>query len=282
MNVLAPCWTAPKYYPPSCWSSYNATRRLSLKIAFLTQNITGADAYALAETQLDENAAIAAALQKKGYKYFSAYHNDAYWSKWITDDPPFKRNGVSIAVKTKTFDTCQFHDVPLSDDGNHAAIAVCRHKAFNQTVRIASVHFDSDTGGRRGKETEGLRNWLGPSSSAIDIVAGDFNQDTDTGVVQQSIMSQGFFNVLRSANASDQTHPWGANYYKNSMYGIIDHVIARGSGIRAVEGHVYNMGLWQRYPLLGGTGQPNEDNRICACVEENGSDHFAIHGVLLV
>jgi len=277
-NVLAPCWASPAYYPVQCTANLDATSRRSLVIQTL-KAIPDVDFYALQETQIDENPHLELGLGK-GYTYFSVYHDDDYWKNWITSNPPFVRNGVALAVNNRKYDSCEFSALPLGT-GNRAAVAICRHRDLNRLVRIASVHFDSDYGGRRGKEAKALINWFTvPGGNYIDIIAGDFNADTDSGVIQERIMAAGFKDVLREVGIDENTHPWTTSYNGNSMWGNIDHVTARGAGISSVAGQVYNNNLWKLYPVLSGKGEPNESNRICANPEIMGSDHFPVQGTI--
>ena len=279
-NVLAPCWASPDYYPEQCTASLDATSRRSLVIQTLV-NIPDVDFYALQETQIDENPHLELGLGR-GYTYFSVYHDDDYWEKWITSNPPFVRNGVAVAVNNRKYDSCEFSAVPLGT-GNRAAVAICRHRELNQFVCIASVHFDSNYGGRRGKESKALAAWFTASGgNYVDIIAGDFNADTDSGVIQERIMAAGFKDVLREVGIDENTHPWTTSYNGNSMWGNIDHVMTRGTGIRFVAGQVYNNNLWTLYPVLVGKDEPNEPNLICANLEKTGSDHFPLHGTIHV
>jgi endonuclease/exonuclease/phosphatase family metal-dependent hydrolase len=278
-NVLAPCWASPTYYPSPCAAALDAdTRRAS--VLRTLRALPDVDAYALQETQIDENPLLAAGLGRD-YTYFAAYHDDTYWSSWITPAPAFARNGVALAINNKTFDNCTFTDLPLGT-GNHAAVAVCRHKALRRLVRIASVHLDSDYGGRRGKEARALAAWFSGGTNAIDLIAGDLNADTDTGVVQQRITAAGFTDVLRAVGVDENTHPWTSSYNGNSMFGNIDHVMARGKGVRATGGQVHTNDLWTIHPVLGGSGEPNESQRICANLQLTGSDHFPVDGTITV
>lgn len=280
-NVLAPCWASPAYYPAQCAASLDANARRSLVIQTL-KAMPEVDFYTLQETQIDQNPLLHAGLGTRSYSYFAAYHDDNYWSSWITADPPFARNGVALAVNNAKYDTCRFSALPLGT-GNQAVVAICRHKTLNRFVRIASVHLDSDYSGRRGKEARALADWFTASSgNYIDIIAGDFNADTNSGVIQQRIMAAGFKDVLREVGIAENTHPWTSSYNGNSMYGNIDHVVARGRGVTYTGGRVYHNNLWSTYPVLAGSGEPNESMRICANLQLTGSDHFPVHGTISV
>lgn len=279
-NVLAPSWASPSYYPPMCVADLAPDRRRAAVIQNL-QLFKEVDFFALQETQAGENELLAAGLGV-GFNYYATYHDDTYWASWITQDPPFVRNGVAIAVNKAKYDNCSFRDVALGT-GNRAAIATCRNKALNRSVRFTSTHLDSDYGGRRGKEAKALGDWYGASAgNVIDIIAGDFNSDTNSGVVQQRIINRGFTDVLRAVGIAENTHPYTVSYNANSNYGNIDHVVARGAGVVPHSGWVYSNGLWALYPPLNGNGEPNESLRICDNLYITGTDHFPVEGVVSV
>ena len=284
MNILAPCWASPSDYPSQCVGLLDTSRRRAALLNFIDDNKSTADALTFQETQTSENAWLSQRLTSgsEAFYYYSANHDDDYWARWITQDPPFQSNGVAIAVSKAKYDSCTFVDYPLGT-GNHAAIATCRNKSLDTFVRMASVHLDSDRGGRRKKESAALRSWFTDSSGAyIDIIAGDFNASTSAGVVHIELTSGAHFvDVLAATGHPEQTHPYSTGYNGNTMYGPIDHVLARGAGVTPSEGTIYDSNLWTQYPNLNGANDdPNEALRICANLQAIGSDHYYISGTI--
>lgn len=281
-NVLAPCWAAPEYYPDQCPDSLDAdTRRESVREVLL-EAAPSTDFFALAETEKDWNDYFAKALSNH-FDYFSAYHDDSYWESWITEDPPFARNGVAIAVNNQKYQDCSFADVALGT-GNHVAFVSCTHKALNREVRVASVHFDSDTGGRRAKEAKALGSMVfdGSDAGSIDIIAGDFNGNTATGPLHNILIKTLKFVDVKAAVGLPidiQTHPYTTAYNQNKNYGNIDHIVARGEGLSFADAQVNDGGVWDDY-AEGRGGDVLEDPRACAYMDGYGSDHFSVEATL--
>lgn len=279
MNILAPCWAAPSYYPATCANLLDTSSRRGAILYFANNNKNKADFLTFQETQESENEWLRGQLGNQWY-YFAAYHDDTYWASWITENPPFERNGVSIAVPKSKYDSCSFMDLPLGT-GNHVAIAICRNILTNKMLRVASVHLDSDYGGRRKKESKSLRAWFGDEPGVYkDIIAGDFNAATDSGVIQSDLINGArFVDVLTTTGNPQQTHPYTTSYNSNGMWGPIDHVISRGLNVVPVESKIYDSGLWVTYPTgTGANSDPNEEPRICANLHLIGTDHFYISG----
>jgi hypothetical protein len=109
-------------------------------------------------------------------------------------------------------------------------------------------------------------------------VAGDFNTDTDGGVVKSRLLDRpGFVDVHKALGVALPTHPWTSSYNSNSMWGIIDHVVARGRSVTPAAAATYDLSVWLAFPVLSGQ-DANEPPRICATMQGNGADHFAVAG----
>jgi endonuclease/exonuclease/phosphatase family metal-dependent hydrolase len=291
-NILAPLWADPSLYPAACNGAPLTDRnaRVTRSANYLKTTVTadGAlDAIALQETQTDTNAIMSQALN--GFSYFAAYHSDSYWASYYTPSiqstlplPPAVHHGTAIAVNNQKYDSCTFVDKQLDIDGNHAAIAICRHSALNAWVRFVSVHLDSDHGGNRGKEADGLKAYLDAEIShtyATTVILGDMNADTDSGVLKSRFVNAGYRDLLRDVGLNGPTHPWSSSYNRNTQWGNIDHVLANGNVV-ASSGKIYELELYQQYPdANGATGVANENSRICLNLQHDGSDHFPVASV---
>jgi hypothetical protein len=154
---------------------------------------------------------------------------------------------------------------------------------------MVSTHFDSDSGGNRAKESDELVKLLDmapfhnahvcrSSASARRLQ----RRDTDTGGLKSRLVDQaGFKDVLRdTGNGGKITHPWSNTYNSNSMWGAIDHIMARGAAaaaVASVSSKVHDGGLFVQYP--DGVAS-NEVPRICSNFDKKGADHFAVEGVI--
>jgi len=283
-NVLAPCWASPSYYPTTCapllapWQT-----RINRCTTFVKKTFLDVDVITFQETEATINPTLAAALGN-GFQVYHAFHDDDYWSKWVTTDPPFARNGVSIGVSKTKYDQMSFKDIALGT-GCHAGVVTCRHITVNRWFRFVSCHFDSDSGGRRGKEAQTLVETLDADKTRpyVDVIAGDLNADSKVGVIKSRITDNGFLDVLRAMGIEENTSPYSTSSNGNSMWGNIDHIMVRGERFNAVAAKIHSFNLWTTFPVLGGQpGIENENLRITKNMELTGSDHFAVEGVFSV
>jgi endonuclease/exonuclease/phosphatase family metal-dependent hydrolase len=245
--------------------------RINRGIAYVQQNMLHTDFLAYQETETTINAMLDAGLGST-YQTYHVFHDDTYWANWITEDPAFNRNGVSVAVNLNKYEMCTFTNCSLGT-GNHAAVATCRNIAIQRWVRFVSVHFDSDTSSRRATESAAIVAWLNSDTSNeyIDIIAGDYNADTDAGTMKNNIINAGFVDVLRAVGIAENTSPWTGSGQN------IDHLCVRGLRTTPVSGLVHSNNLWNLYPVQGGpTGQALTDQRITSHMNITGSDHFPI------
>lgn len=270
-NILAPCWASSVYYPESTAPLLNRLIRRQTIIDLLKNNQSTVDVFALQEVSQIEFNYIKEALSLT-HIGFQANHSPAYWLNWITSDIPWELNGNAIFVKRDRFSTVSFEDFPASGSGNHAALFTGTIKnADGRTVRIASVHLDSDHAYNRKNEMSAvLTKWL-PLNNSTDIIAGDFNTETDATNIQSDLKKAGYFDLLEILGKAEQTHPWTSKYYGADNWGIIDHIVSRGS--TPVDGSVMNFNLFNLYPN-------DEEMRINRNLQLSGSDHFPITGTM--
>ena len=268
-NVLCPCWANPSYYPVSTALLLNRVDRRKTIIDFLKSQQKAADIIALQEVAQVEFDFFRDAL-KSNYTGFQANHSSTYWSSWITVEPPWELNGNAIFVRNDLFNNLSFQDLPTSIDGNHAALFTGIVKnSGGKTVRAASVHLDSDYPYNRKAELSAVLNAWVIRDNTCDLIAGDFNFETDAGDLRGDIKKAGYYDVLDVLGKSEQTHPWDSKYNGADNWGIIDHVISRNSS--GLDGKVMNFDLYKLYPN-------DEERRINENMKLCGSDHFPIIG----
>lgn len=279
-NVLAPSWAAPSSYAPEITPLLRPWQtRLNKTMNYVVNNMLDADFLTFQETEVTINSYISERLGMK-YEYISVFHDDSYWGSYIRVDPPFARNGVSIAVNKEKYDQCVYTDLAL-ETGNHCIIATCRNKLLNRWIRVASVHFDSDTGGNRGKESKNLVKYLDGEHN-LTIISGDFNADTDQGVIKQRVTDAGFEDVFKTLGNNNRTHPFSKSYYGNDIYGKLDHIVVRGQSYTPTNCKVHDNDLFVLFPNTQQLAEPNETPRVFANMQLVGSDHFPIEATLLV
>jgi hypothetical protein len=141
-------------------------------------------------------------------------------------------------------------------------------------------------GGRRGGEASALADLLAADNAHpryVDFVLGDFNADTDSGVIKSRLTDAGYVEVLKAVGAAGQTHPWTSSYYRNSEYGDIDHLMVHADASTPTSGVIYSNNLYTLYPAINGQqGITNENTRICLNLLYTGTDHFPVAGTVLV
>jgi len=280
-NVLAPCWASPSYYPNGALSLLTpGSTRINRGINYMIGALGEVDFWSFQETETIINDQIANGYGTALYNFFHVFHDDDYWANWITADPPFHRNGVSIGVNKNKYDQCVYVDKPLGT-GNHAAVAICRNIELNRWFRFCAVHFDSDTNTRRDLESAALKNYLASEQSHtnyVDIIAGDLNANTVSGPMYTNLIQNGFTDALSALGVTLSTAP-------GSSGSNIDHILVRvaGDGWTPTSGVVHNNNLFQLYPEVGGgQGTQNRNQRIIKNFEYTGSDHFPVSSIFVV
>jgi len=280
-NVLAPCWASPNYYPSGATSLLTPyATRINRGISYMTGALGEVDFWSFQETETIINDQLANGYGTAQYNWFHVFHDDNYWDNWITPDPVFHRNGVSIGVNKNKYDQCVFVDKPLGT-GNHAGIAICRNIQLNRWLRFCAVHFDSDDSTFRNTESAALNAYLASENSHtnyVDIIAGDLNSNTDSGPMYNNLIQNGFTDALSALGVTLSTAPGGSG-------SNIDHILVRVSneGWTPITGVVHNNNLFQLYPeVTGGQGTKNRNNRIIKNFEFTGSDHFPVSATFIV
>jgi len=274
-NILAPSWASPQFYPERSHALlFPSERRIDRVVRFLLTNLKNTDVLALQETEHGLDSRISQLLADK-YVFFSVYHDDSYWAKWVTEDRPYRRNGVAIAVKKGVFDQVTSIDLPLGT-GNHAQVVICRHIALDRWFRIVSVHFELDETDIREQEVEAVANYLrseGNGRSYVDVVAGDFNSDLDSDLFASLFFQNGFRDAHRHLDETYATHP------EKLGDDCIDHILVRGNHVEPIIATVHASDIMSAHPE---GSEAHKEERLARCLEFNGSDHFAIDTTLFV
>lgn len=271
-NVLAPCWAHPSYYPASAEPLLDRVARRRSIIDLLLAQAGTVDVIMLQEVAQAEFAFFNEAL-KQNFEGFYVNHAPTYWSSWITPVPAWEPNGNAIFVRRARFSTIAFRDLAASASGNHAALFSGVLKNSTKTVRAASIHLDSDSSQNRRQELGAVLAAWPAQASAVDVIAGDFNFETDAGNLKADISKAGYLNVLEQLGTATQTHPWTSSYNGADNWGIIDHIITRNS--TPLSGRVIDFDLFKTYPT-DEVSRINSNLRLC------GSDHFPLIGSVTV
>jgi endonuclease/exonuclease/phosphatase family metal-dependent hydrolase len=266
-NVLAPVWAAPDWYPPDMdMSLLDADDRRARITAFLSSRAADTDVFCLQEVQESEFPAFLAAVGS-GFAGAMSHNDRDWWSNWVVPEIPWAPNGTAIMVRRQAFSNLAFRDVPLSGDGNHGEIVEGVHRATGRRFRAASIHLDSDKEANRGREARALMSEFPPAAGAIDVVCGDFNEDSVTGTAGGVVKRAGFVDVLDAVGNREPTHPWSSKYNGATRWAIIDHLTLRGA--QPLSGDVLD---------FGGLAIPDELTRIESNFRTTGSDHYPVGG----
>ena len=266
-NVLAPVWAAPDWYPPDMdMSLLDAADRRAKISSLLASRAASTDVFCLQEVQESEFPAFLAAVGS-GFAGAMSHNDRDWWSNWVVPEIPWAPNGTAIMVRRQAFSNLVFRDIALSGDGDHAELVEGVHKATGRRFRAASIHLDSDKESNRGREASSRMSQVPPAAGAIDVVCGDFNEDSVTGTAGGVLKRAGFVDVLDAVGNREPTHPWSSKYNGATRWAIIDHLTVRGA--TPLSGDVLD---------FGGLSIPDELTRIEENFRTTGSDHYPVGG----
>jgi endonuclease/exonuclease/phosphatase family metal-dependent hydrolase len=267
-NVLAPVWAAPDWYPPEMdMSLLDAAYRRARITSFLASRAADTDIFCLQEVQESEFPAFLAAVGS-GFAGEMSHNDRDWWSNWVVPEIPWAPNGTAIMVRRQAFSNLVFRDIALSGDGDHAELVEGVHRATGRRFRAASIHLDSDKEANRGREARSLMSQLPPAAGAIDVVCGDFNEDSVTGTAGGVVKRAGFVDVLDAVGNREPTHPWSSSFNGATRWAIIDHLTVRGA--QPLSGDVLD---------FGGLSIADELTRIESNFRTTGSDHYPVAGL---
>ena len=247
-------------------SLLDAAYRRARITSFLASRAADTDIFCLQEVQESEFPAFLAAVGG-GFAGAMSHNDRDWWSNWVVPEIPWAPNGTAIMVRRQAFSNLVFRDIALSGDGDHAELVEGVHRATGRRFRAASIHLDSDKEANRGREARSLMSQLPPAAGAIDVVCGDFNEDSVTGTAGGVVKRAGFVDVLDTVGNREPTHPWSSSFNGATRWAIIDHLTVRGA--QPLSGDVLD---------FGGLSIPDELTRIESNFRTTGSDHYPVAG----
>ena len=271
MNIMAPSWASKSFYPKICIPSLDINQRKPLILKHIENNIEFSDFFCLQETQLSTNKWLKEYFESYNYTYDYTYHDDNYWNLWKSSDTIFEKNGVSLAINMNNYIDIKYYDLNFGT-GGHSCAAICTSKKDKKTIKIASVHLDSDNVHRRLIELENLKEWFKSESYHIGLIAGDFN----TGYKEIKTTLSDFVDLIEDK----PTYPYT---FKNSVHHSIDHILydqKRMSEENTIK--IFGSDLWQLYPKRIGYNDYYANLRLKSNLEILGSDHFYLNGKIKI
>lgn len=296
-NVLAPIFADPDSYPesvasllgtPSPRTAVVKARLASLAgDAYLNGSNIPVSAFFLQETQISfvDSFFGTGGLKANEWSVYTASNDNSYWSSYYETDPdklaayPWLAqtgdHGNTLLLRKSDFSNEQHSVMSTANTGGKANHLTASYNG--RTLRFANVHFDSDNAGKRRRETESVFAQTPLSENIIDVIAGDFNTNTDTGNIQDDLTQLGFVNAIYALGKKDRTQPYRQSYYSSLNWSSLDHFLIRSCS--AVDGYIVNLGLWETYPInVANDRDTNQDARLTAALGPggNGSDHFPV------
>ena len=262
-NVLAAPWAAPEHYPRDMDPALlDRTTRAGLVASVLAD--LDADVVCLQETTPPDLARTGLDLGDE-YDRAAAPNGAALWSNWSTPAVPWEPNGTAVLWRRSVFTDIVTGEVELSADGNVATTVCARHVGSGAPMRIMSVHLDADTPELRRAQLPVALAGFEAEVGIVDIVAGDFNEDTldtDLGVVAEN---HGFRDALSEVGNFDPTHPYARPSDDYAPIARLDHVLMRGAAPQA--GRVVDSGVWHIVVPSARLGEH---------LQRTGSDHLPV------
>jgi endonuclease/exonuclease/phosphatase family metal-dependent hydrolase len=264
-NVLAPIWAGAVWYPADMDVSLLNREYRRARTGVLLRSVR--DQFDIVCLQEVNEVELPYYLEALGPEFEGAMaFNDAtFWSDWLVPEVPWEPNGTAVIVRKARFASRHYDDVPVSNDGNHASVFEGRHRASGLTVRVQSVHLDSDSNANRIEELRALLLRYPGHPGIVDVICGDMNEDTVSGSAAGILRRGAYLDVLASIGNREATHPWSTSYYSSVRWAVIDHVLVRNA--LPVAGDVMDFGLWSI---------ADETDRIEENLRLTGSDHFPV------
>ena len=179
-NVLAAPWAAPAFYPaemdPAVLDRVDAAR--AGRAASSRSSTPTSCACRRRRRSTSPRSSPRSAPASRAH---SAPNGRELWASWSTDELPWETNGTAVLWRRDRFDDVETGALALSDDGNVATTFVGARRR----------HRHARAGGERAPRRRPSRRCGAPSCAArvraprrrrraaIDVVAGDCNEDTD-------------------------------------------------------------------------------------------------------
>jgi endonuclease/exonuclease/phosphatase family metal-dependent hydrolase len=270
-NVLAAPWAAPAFYPatmdPAVLDRDRRRRAVAARLAELD-----ADLVCLQETTTVD-LAVVVELLGDGFRAHEAPNHASLWAGWATEELAWEPNGTAIIWRADRFDDVHVGALALSADGNAATTFRARVAGIDVVLRAVSIHLDVDEPGlRRAQLPVALTHFAaGAEAVAVDVVAGDCNEDTNGTELGAITVAHGFADALTAVGDADPTHPLARPDDHYAPMARLDHVLVRGA--TPVAGRVVDA-------EVRAIEDPND--RWIEGMRRTGSDHFAVVATVAV
>jgi endonuclease/exonuclease/phosphatase family metal-dependent hydrolase len=264
-NVLAAPWALPQWYPRRMdLDVLDRVRRRELVAEAIGR--LRPDLCCLQEvTPVDLDATLAA-FGRSGSHFVS--EGRELWSNWGSVDVPWEPNGTAIVWDDERFDEIARDQVELGPHGNFAASVDIVDRVTTRTLRVVSVHLDSDDPDRRRSEIPRLLTAC--ADQPVVVIAGDYNEDTitsgsDRSRIGDAFFDVGFVDVFDSLGRRAPTHPYARPGDDWEALATIDHVLVRG--LTPSSATVVDACTW---------AIETPEARMEECLRRTGSDHLAL------
>jgi endonuclease/exonuclease/phosphatase family metal-dependent hydrolase len=113
-----------------------------------------------------------------------------------------------------------FSDLALGT-GNHTAFLEGVHNTSGRRLRIASLHLDSDRNNDRLRELRTVVAAAPVAAGAVDVLCGDFNEDSVVGSASGLLARNHYLDVLAALGNREPTHPWSTTYYMSARWAVV-------------------------------------------------------------
>lgn len=279
LNILAPNFALPKYYPPGMSNVLDhdyrrqATTRFLLNIKEMYdilafQEVTHGQQAQSCGCTYDEYTHLKELLDDEFFSMFYS-HDKHYWN----DYGGYVPNGNALFFRRSTFSEPEWSDIPLHT-GNHAILGEVTHLPTMRKLRVLNIHLDSEYEANRRRElSNALRN-IQPNTEYIDIITGDFNMES----------SDSCYDLIRQTGFRGFDHKTPT--FSFMMDRPIDHIVYRdlcGCNIIPIMSKckVLDAGLWDKFPRLD-IIDIFAGARLKACIDLYGSDHIPVIAVFIL
>lgn len=262
-NVLGPIWASSVWYPEIDEHSLLAIEaRRPLIQEYLASATPAADVVCLQEVTATEYPHLAAALGP-GYVGLRSSNAPEFWADWVIPPLVWEPNGTALFLRSDAFDDIELDDIDLGT-GNHA-VRFSGTSVGGHSVGAWSIHLDSDRQNNRNAELDTVVADADRLAADVDIVCGDFNEDTRVGTAAGRVKRAGFVDALTAVGLDGPTHPWSEGYNRSRRWAVIDHIVVRGAD--PTSGAIVDAGT---------STIEDQETRIEEYLRRMGSDHYAV------
>lgn len=293
LNVLAPNFADPKYYPIGSYGHLSTEKRRNIIIRYLISVKNSFDIISLQEVTDDTvipnffgNLDTGTTHTRFGeYRFFISAlleftsmfipHDPSHWINYFGSTPELSyiRNGNAIFFRRSLFTCPIWGDIPMST-GNHAIIGTVIHRPSLCKLRVINIHLDNESNTTRAHELTHVISTIPYHPDIVDIIMGDFNTDI-----------RHLSDILCDTKFKDTLYQFGDECLTYALVadkdGPIDRIIYRGSSVYLISTEVIGSSLWKRFPVIN-SRDPLASLRLNACIDAYGSDHFPVQAILML